>query len=183
MKTLTKLFIAVICLFTITMPCQSLAQKITLSDVQTKIQPLRNGEFQIHFQFSLPDFDEVDLQNINIDRAVLEFEVMVKTAGSTELNMLDVLAAGINKREPLRDLAYNENPVRARVNRTKIGTEKVKVDISQLFRNWLHHGLENNGIILVSHRRLSKKIFRTDKVRAGAQLRPSVTVFYTILDE
>ena len=184
MKALRSFLIAMT-FFALVMPIHAHAQKVTITEVKAKPHPFKGEEFLLHFKFDLPDFDGAESEQVHIDHATLTFEIIVESVDSTSINMVETLAAASNGKEPKPGLAYNDHPVTARARRTRLGTEQVRVDITQLVDHWVHRGLENDGVILLSHRLLGKneKIFRPGKVRVSANFEPSVTIFYTILDE
>jgi len=182
MKTSAKILAAVMGVTVVMLARQSLAQKVTIDDVKVSVQPTKGPEFQLHFDFRLPDFDGAPVDIVNIDYAVLTFQVEVKPAGVEDLKIFEVLVADHDKRKPRPDLAYNSNPVTAIVHRKTAGIEQVTVDMTQLVDHWVHRGIENNGLLIVSHRRLGKKILRSDKLEVLASVKPSATIYYTVLD-
>jgi hypothetical protein len=159
------------------------AQQVVVDEIQLSRQPLRNGEFQLHAEFKLPDFEGVPIEQINIDYAVLELEALVKTAAEIDFGVLEVLAAGENKSTPLAGSNYNLNPVTSRIRRNRTGRDRVEFDITQIVRSWLHQGVPNHGLLLVSHRASSEKTLRDNHVVFPGERAPKITIYYTVLDE
>lgn len=159
------------------------AQQVVVDEIQLSRQPLLNGEFQLHAEFKLPDFDRVPMEQINIDYAVLELEVLVKMAAESDFGALEILAAGENKFAASAGLNYNLNPVTARIRQNRTGIDRVEFDITQLVRAWLHQGVPNHGLLLVSHRRAGEKILRDSHVIFPSDGAPKITIYYTDLGE
>ncbi len=159
------------------------AQQVVIDEIQISVQPLRNGEFQLHAEFKLPDFAGVPVAQINIDYAVLELEVLVKTAAEIDFGALEILVAGENKSAPLAGLNYNLNPVTARIRQNRTGIDRVEFDITQLVRAWLHQGVPNHGLLLVSHRARGEKTLRENQVTFPREYAPKITIHYTVLEE
>lgn len=159
------------------------AQQIIIDEIQISRQPLRNGEFQLHAEFKLPDFDRVPTEQINIDYAVLELEAQVKTAAEFDFGALEILAAGENKSAALAGLNYNLNPVTARIRQNRTGIARVEFDITQIVRAWLHQAVPNHGLLVVSHRARGEKTLRENQVAFPREYASKITIHYTILDE
>jgi hypothetical protein len=158
----------------------SQAQKVTVENVKATTQTLANGEFQLHFAFDLPDFDKAPASKINIVYAVLALEVEVLATDAKAHHLLEGLIAAENKIAPQANLPYNTYPVTARIRREKAGIELVEADITQVIDHWVHRGVTNNGLLLVSHRNIDDKTLRQDVVTLAPNARPVVAVFYTV---
>ncbi|KAA0227169.1 hypothetical protein EDS67_17660 [candidate division KSB1 bacterium] len=172
-----------IALFLLAFTKTATAQQVVVDEIQISRQPLRDGEFQLHAEFKLPDFAGVPVEQINIDYAVLELEVLVKTAAESDFGALEILAAGENKSAPLAGLNYNLNPVTARIHQNRTGFDRVEFDITQLVRAWLHQAVPNHGLLLVSHRRVGEKSLQENRLILPNGRAPKVTIYYTVLDE
>ncbi|MGH7493398.1 MAG: hypothetical protein ACREOO_13540 [bacterium] len=182
MRTLVNLFLALNLAALLFSPATSRAQKVTIDNVKAATQMLANDDFQLHFEFDLPDFDKAAPEKINIVYAVLAFEVDVLATDAGALNMLEALVSAPSKSSPQADLAYNAYPVTVRIRREKTGIELVEVDITQVVEHWVGRGVANNGLLLVSRRNTAEKILRQGKIALGANAMPAVTIFYALTD-
>ena len=181
---LKKLSVISVALVLAILPHQSFGQKETITKIDFKIVPAQKGEIRLHFKFPLPDFGNVPIEDINIDYAVLRFNVHVhKKAKQFDHNALEVLIADDTGEKILPNLGYNNIPVTPKINRKEKGIKQIEVDITQAVDLWLHDEIPNNGLLLASHRKLAEKILRQGVVVPSANLEPSVIVFYTIFDE
>jgi len=182
MKTPARLFLAFGLAALFLSPAESRAQKVTLGNVKATAQTLAQGEFQLRFEFALPDFDKAAPEKINIVYAVLAFEVEVLTPDSRSLNMLEALVSAADKNSPQDGLAYNEYPVGARIRREKAGMELVEVDITQIVDHWVHRGTANNGLLLVSQRAAIEKTLHETTLNLAPDAKPVVTIFYAEIE-
>lgn len=172
-----------IALFLLAFTKTATAQQVVVDEIQISRQPLRDGEFQLHAEFKLPDFAGVPVEQINIDYAVLELEVLVKAAAESDFGALEILAAGENKSAPLAGLNYNLNPVTARIRQNRTGIDRVEFDITQIVRAWLHQAVPNHGLLLVSHRTRGEKPLRENQVAFPREHASKITIHYTVLEE
>ena len=184
MKFFAKYLMNAFILVAIIFPSLSFGQREISTDVKFKVVPAGKGELRLHFKFPLPDFANIPVEEINIDHAVLEFNVRIhKKADTFDHNAIELLIANKTGSEPLSDLAYNDIPITPVIHRQKQESKQVQFDITQAVNLWVHGDIPNHGLLLMSHRRLNDKILRGGVVVPGANLDPSVTIFYTILDE
>jgi len=183
MKTSFRWLHGAIALFLLAFTKTATAQQVVVNEIQVFRQPLRNGEFQLHKEFTLPGFDRVPMEQIKIDYAVLELEMPVKMGAESDFGALEILAGGENKSAPLAGLKYNLNPVTARIRQNRTGIDRVEVDITQIVRGWLHQGVPNHGVLVVSHRTGGEKTLRENHVAFPHEPRSKITIYYTILDE
>ncbi|MCK6561943.1 hypothetical protein HUU39_25020, partial [candidate division KSB1 bacterium] len=183
MKILFRWLNTALALFLLAFTQTVTAQQVVVDEMEISRQPLRDGEFQLHAEFKLPDLDRVPTEQINIDYAVLELEAQVKTAAEFDFGALEILAAGENKSAALAGLNYNFNPVTARIRQNRTGINRVEFDITQLVRSWLHQGVPNHGLLLVSHRARGEKTLRENQVTFPHEFASKITIHYTVLEE
>lgn len=183
MKTLSRWLKRAVVFILLVFSYNVSAQQIIIDEIQISRQPLRNGEFQLHAEFKLPDFDGVPLERINIDYAVLELDALVKTNTGSDFGALEILAAGENKSAALAGLSYNLNPVTARIRQNRTGIDRIEFDITQLVRAWLHQGVPNHGLLLVSHRSVREKSLQENHLIFPNGRASQITIHYTVLDE
>jgi len=184
MKTTTSVwFVLILCLYLIVLPSQSLAGKITIDSIKVSVHTMGKDEFQIHVAFTLPDFHDTGIENITLDQALLSFDVEVLKTVTSDIGLVEVLAAAADGRTPLAGFAYNVRPLTAMIRGARIGRETVVADITELVDDWFHGGLPNHGILLVSHRLQTEKTLSADRVMVPENFQPSLTLFYSIVGD
>ncbi len=173
-----------ICAFILLLPGRSEAGKFVINRINVAIRPLTRGEFALHVQFALQDLPaEMLLPNSTIDYAELKFDVQVLSARpplEVGWGRFEILAADTDGKTPLPGLPYNDRAATGRLRLKQVGSEDIKIDITELVEQWVRAGLPNNGLLLVSSRRAVNKVFRAGIVSLPQNFTlPSVTIFYT----
>ncbi len=164
--------IVVVVLLLCGLPSMTQAGVVTLEDVTVEVQPLEDGTFQLLFKFDLPQLPE----DVNIDYAILSFgvnKVTLPTGKFLEILSADTTGQGATA-------AYNANPVTGLLPNKKTGLAQIELDLTQLVDLWINGDEKNQGVLVVSHRRISEKAFETGKVELAPQFRKAtVKIFYT----
>ena len=130
------------------------AEVVTIEDVDVKIQPNTNGEFQLFIGFELPKLPE----NIKVDYAIITMGVNVLSNPDTLTMTFEILTDVNSTRESL--VNYNANPVTTFISRKQKGPTKIELDITQIVRLWVNEG---------------------ESIAPGF-MKPTVRIFYTVLD-
>jgi len=159
------------------MPYMISAEVVTIEDIDVKIQSKINDEFQFLINFKLPEMPE----NINIDHATITMGVNVLSNPDTLTLVFEILSDVSSTRESL--VNYNTNPVTCLISRKQKGLTKIELDITQIVKLWVNDGESNARITLVSHRNEDNKFLKSDRVVfAPGYMKPTVRIFYTVLD-
>ncbi len=149
---------------------------IIIENVSVEVQDLKGDSYRLLFNFALPALPD----GINIDRAVISFGVNI-TANSGNINLFEILAAGANGE--IAGTSYNQNPVTGRIGRNKLGLTQIDLDITQLVDSWVNGTIKNDGVFVVSHRRIPEKILQKDKIDLAPEFKQAtVKLFYTALE-
>lgn len=113
---------------------------------------------------------------VNIDYAELSFGVNLSVPASE--GFLEILSPDSSG----KFTNYNAVPVTGLLPKNKTGQAQVDLDITQLVDLWVNGGVQNKGVLLVSHRKLVQKSLQTGKVSLAPNFKsPTVRIFYTVL--
>jgi hypothetical protein len=166
-----KIFRMLLALMVGLLPATTWAGAITVDNVAVSIQPVGENSFQLLFKFELPQLPA----KVNIDYAVLSFGVNI--ANPPDGKLLEILSVD-NLIHPA--LAYNSNPVTGFVPKERIGLVQIDLELTQLVDLWVNGGGKNEGVLVISHRRLPEKALQTGKIILTPDFKkPAVTIFYT----
>ncbi|MCI0694627.1 hypothetical protein L0337_21795 [candidate division KSB1 bacterium] len=172
----TKILKIMVVLTVWTLPWTTWAGVITVEKVTVSVQPIGQNAFQLLFKFDMPQF----LGKVNIDHAVLRFGVNIVNPPDGKL--LEILSADSTSQGAV--VNYNTNPVTGFIPKNKIGLTQIELDVTQLVDLWVNGGAKNDGILVISHRRISEQALQTNKVTlATGVMKPAVAVFYTEVEE
>ncbi len=172
----SRIFTIVAVLMAWFLPRTTWAGVTTVEKVTVSVQPIGQNAFQFLFKFDLPQFPG----KVNIDHAVLRFGVNIVNPPDGKL--LEILSADSTSQGAV--VNYNINPVTGFIPQNKVGSTQIELDVTQLVDLWVNGGAKNDGILVVSHRRLPEQALQTNKVTlATGVMRPAVTIFYTEVEE
>jgi len=149
------------------------AEVITIGKVTTEVKVVSGTEFKLFFKFDLPKF----AGKVSIDYAELTLGLNVVEQNSQKffeiLSGTEAVAGKLG--------VYNSNPVTATVSSREKNLKVIELDITQLLDLWVNGGVANNGITLISHRRVAEKSLATGKVDFAPEFKaPTVRIFYTV---
>jgi len=112
----------------------------------------------------------------------LSFEVQVNSIAQAKQaggKFLEILAASADGKA-LANNSYNLNPAIGYVWRKAVGAEEVKLEITELVEHWVKGKITNNGLLIVSHRRVQDKALRQGVVELPQNFKlPKMTIFST----
>ena len=131
-------------------------------------------------KFALPALPE----RVNIDYAAIVFALQIDAPISREEmagggNLLELVLANADGKAPDAGVAYNALPVLAR---DTTGSVLIRLDITQIVDLWVNGGAENNGLLIISHRRAASKVLKIGRIRLDAAVRPEVKIYYTLVE-
>jgi hypothetical protein len=176
------IFIAAV-ITAIALPANTYAGKLVIANVNVAMKSLGQGEFALHIQFPLSDLPtKTPIDNLIIDYAELSFEVHVNSIAErkqVEGKLLEILAAAVDGKA-LTNYGYNLNPALGYIWRKALGAEQAKLEITELVEHWVKGKVANNGLLIISHRRMMDKALRQGTVELPNNFKlPAVTIFFT----
>lgn len=172
----SRIFTIVVVLMVWFLPWTTWAGVITVEKVTVSVQPIGQNAFQLLFKFDILQFPG----KVNIDYVVLRFGVNIVNPPDGKL--LEILSADSTSQGAV--VNYNINPVTGFIPKNKIGSTQIELDVTQLVDLWVNGGAKNNGVLVISHRRISQQALQTNKVTlATGVMKPAVTIFYTEVEE
>jgi hypothetical protein len=171
---ISKAKLSIMALLLCLLPFSLLAEVIIITDVKVEVKETEGGAYELLFHFALPQL----AKDATIDYAELTFEMNVES--ELDEPWLEILSPN----PAAKAVDYNANPVTARLPKGKLGVTTVALDITQMVNLWVNQGVPNDGVRVVSHRRLEQKTLETGKASPVSESKETkVRVFYTIIEK